>query len=161
MWAVHSWFNSRTKSKGKGSQKILTTYLSRLKKSIWKSKFVLRSWNIQSLLSCKRILYIEYFYYMVEIFLKTGRQDKSYTELLSMMALLSIENKHKRFETLAPWMCWLRREGVRGHFCMFSSYESTLLSLSSRFLKNEAIAPCQKVIELWRSAVGQLPYKNI
>ena len=35
------------------------------------------------------------------------------------------------------------------------------LSLNSLFLCNEDIAQCQRVIELWRSAVGQLPFRNI
>ena len=36
-----------------------------------------------------------------------------------------------------------------------------LLWLNSRFLRSEAIAQCQKVIDFWGSAVRQLPLKNV
>ena len=54
-----------------------------------------------------------------------------------------------------------RREGGPGSFLHVWLIWKYFLSLNSRFLQKEDIAPCQKVMDLWRFAVGQLSYRNI
>ena len=47
-----------------------------------------------------------------------------------------------------PKNYWGER-GVRGHFCIFGSYESTFIA-EQPLLRNKAVTPCQKVIDLYR-----------
>ena len=79
----------------------------------------------------------------------------------------SISSYYQIFSLIVPFPEIMRQlqliKAKRGSGVIFArlTHIKVLFIAEQPFLWNAAIAPCQKVIELQRSAVGQLHYRNI